>query len=197
MRQLLSKKYFQDYEIKESAGENGERKRKLIYIGDTYSANMSEKDWRRKKVVSAVLALCCTALFLLANLQSTQSNIEGILPAFGVIVVIPLFGLVYGCVCGLWKKRVMRRSEHAEHSMMIKFGGFFAAALGLFNFVWHGIFLFRRALPENEGAEAAVTILWLIFTVIAAGLWVLELRTEYIVRNRYGTVLHKEHFKRR
>ncbi|MCI9297151.1 MAG: hypothetical protein HFI10_06860 [Lachnospiraceae bacterium] len=193
----LSKRYFQDYEMQENFGKDGNIKRELIYIGNTYSAAMPEKRWRRKKAVFAVLSICCIVLFLAANLQDTRSNIVGILPAFGVIVVIPLFVLCCGCICGIRKKQTMTRAEFVEYSMMIRFGGFLTTVLGCLNFLWHGKFLMRDALPGGLGKEAAVIVMWLLLTLLGGFLWIAEMRTEYIVRNRYGTVLHQEHLRRK
>lgn len=194
---LLSKKYFEDYEIQEKPDETGKMSRQLVYVGDTYSVCLPEEKYRKRKKIFAILSALCAALFPVVNLQNTESNIVGILPAFGVIVVIPLFVLCYGCICGLWKKPVMTRGDYVEHSMMVKFGGFLTAALGLLNTVWHGSFLIGSALPESRGKELFVTVLWFILTVISALLWVTEFRTEYIIRNKYGAVVHQEHFKRR
>lgn len=183
--------------MREETGEDGTITRKLVYIGNTYSANIPEEKYRRRKVLFALLSACCVLLFLLANLQNTQSNIAGILPAFGIIAVIPLFVQCYGCICGLWKKRVMTRTDYVEHSMMVKFGGFLTAALACLNFVWHSVFLIDTALPDSRGKEALVTVFWLAIAAVSLFLWITELRTEYVVRNRYGTVIHQEHFKRR
>ena len=87
--------------MQETVDQDGKTERKLVYIGNTWSACLPVEKYRRKKVVSAVLSACCVLLFLLANLQNTKSNIEGILPAFGIIVVIPLFVLCYGGIGGL------------------------------------------------------------------------------------------------
>lgn len=194
---IRSKKYFQDYEIREIEDQEGKIKRELVYIGNTYCVSMTEKKYRRKKLLSAWTSVCCMALFLLANLQDTQSNIEGALPAFGVIAVIPLFVLCCGCVCGLWKKKIMTRADYAETSMMVKFGGFFTAALAGLNFVWHGIFLVKTASSQDMGKEAAVAAFWLAMLGLSLGLWIAEMRTEYVIRNRYGAVIHQEHWKRR
>ena len=103
--------------MQETVDQDGKTERKLVYIGNTWSACLPVEKYRRKKVVSAVLSACCVLLFLLANLQNTKSNIEGILPAFGIIVVIPLFVLCYGGSGGLWKKSIMTRAEYVESSM--------------------------------------------------------------------------------
>ena len=196
MLKPLSKKYFQDYEMQETVDQDGKTERKLVYIGNTWSACLPVEKYRRKKVVSAVLSACCVLLFLLANLQNTKSNIEGILPAFGIIVVIPLFVLCYGGIGGLWKKSIMTRAEYVESSMTIKFGGFFTAALAILNFVWHAIFLMKSASPEMGGLEGVVTVLWLVMSGLALFLWIAELQTKYVVRNQYGAVIHREHFTR-
>lgn len=192
----LSKKYFQDYEMQETVGKDGKTERKMVYIGNTWSVCLPAEKYRKKKAVSAVLSVCCALFFLLANLQDTRSNIEGMLPAFGIIVVIPLFVLCYGCICGLWKKSVMTRADYVEYSMAIKFGGFFTTVLAALNFVWHGIFLVKSASPESRGMEGTVTVLWLVLFASSLFLWVAELRTEYVVRNRYGAVIHREHFRK-
>lgn len=192
----ISKRYWDDFEVKTELNSKGKPKRKLVYIGDTYTALVPETVFRRRKITFLLTSILCALVFVSANCVNVSSNRQGLLAALGILIVIPLFLVCYACICRLRKARSLRRGEYIETSMFLKFGSFFTAALGLVLFLWHGIFVLRSALPSELSKELFVTCAWGILAGCSVYLWVAEITTEYRQHNREGNTIQKEHFKR-
>ena len=60
----MAKRYFDDFEVRTVLGKNGKTKRELIYIGDTYTAQVSDQVYQRRKWVFLALATLCAAVFV-------------------------------------------------------------------------------------------------------------------------------------
>lgn len=192
----MAKRYFDDFEVRTVLGKNGKTKRELIYIGDTYTAQVSDQVYQRRKWVFLALATLCAAVFVGANSVNVASNRQGMLAALGILIVIPLFLVCYACVCRLRKPRTLQRMQYIETSMFLKFGAFFSGLLGLGLFVWHSVFALVGAQPGELAGEAFVAAAWGVLAGSCIYLWIAELRTEYRQCNREGNVIRKEHFKR-
>lgn len=191
-----AKRYFDDFEVQTVLGKNGKSKRQLVYIGDTYTPQLSEGTFRLRKKLFFALALVCAAMFVLSNGINVASNRYGLLAALGVLEVIPLFLVVYSCIYRLRKPQTLQRTEYVEASMFLKFGAFFSSLLGSVLFVWHLVFALGNALPQEAAGEALVCTGWGVMAGCSIYLWIAELRTAYIQRDRDGEIVRREHFKR-
>ena len=189
----VSKKVFADYEMARRGDGNG---RTLVYIGNTYTADIPEIKYIKRKRLFAVMLLICVVLFAVANLQPVESNMGGPIASIGVITVLPLFLACYGCISGIFKKMTMTRGDYIENSMFIKFGAFFVAIIGYVECVWRIIFINSGSSNRLDG-ELTVLALWLLTGIIASAVWGMEISTKYIVRNRYGSIIQQEHFRKR
>lgn len=193
---LLSEKYFADYEVREIPDGTG--RKELVYIGNTYNVDIPLEKHTRQKRMFVIMAVISVLLFLTAMLQNVESNRAGaVTAALGIVTVIPLFVTCYGCVISLFKKECMTRSEYIESSMFIKFGSFLTAFLSYVEFVWRVVSGIGRIRSEFFRLEIAVMAIWLCMGMIMSLIWVMEIRTKYVVQNRYGGIIHQEHFKRR
>lgn len=191
-----AKRYFDDFEIRTVLGKNGKPKREYLYIGDTYTAQLADGAWRRRKGVFFALAALCAVVFVGANSVNVASNRQGVLAALGILIVIPLFLVCYACVYRMRKGRALRRTEYIEASMFLKFGACFASALGCVLFFWHAAFALTEARPGEVASEWCVTAAWGALAASSLYLWIAELQTRYCHRNREGNVIQHEHFKR-
>lgn len=192
----LAKRYFDDFEVRTVLGKTGKPKREYLYIGDTYTAQLTEDVWRRRKKVFFALASFCAVVFIGANSINVASNRRGVLAALGILIVIPLFLVCYACVYRLRKSGTLRRTEYIEVSMFLKFGACFTSVLGFMLFVWHAaIAMSGIRLGETVG-EWCVTVAWGAVAASSLYLWIVELRTHYCHRNREGNIIQNEHFKR-
>lgn len=191
-----AKRYFDDFEVRTVLGANGKPRREFIYIGDTFTALVPEPAYQRRKRRYFALALLCAVIFVAANSVNVSSNRQGLLGGLGILMVIPLFLVVYSCACRLRKGITLQRTEYVETSMFLKFGAFFAGGLGIVLFVWHGVHTLGSALPGEQGGELFVTLAWGVLAASAVYLWIREVTTEYRQRNREGNVIQKQHFRR-
>lgn len=190
----LSKKYFADYEVRDTPGGN----REFVYIGNTYSADIPEKRHKKQKQIFAIMAAVEVLLFFITTMQNVESNRAGAATAtFGIVTVIPLFATCYGCIISLFKKDCMTRADYIESSMFIKFGAFFVACLSYMEFVWRIALILNGSRSEMAGMEIVVAVMWLLMGIIISFIWVTEVRTKYVIHNRYGGIIHQEHFKKR
>ena len=94
-----AKRYFDDFEVRTVLGANGKPRREFIYIGDTFTALVPEPVYQRRKRRYFALALLCTVIFVAANSVNVSSNRQGLLGGLGILMVIPLFLVVYSCAC--------------------------------------------------------------------------------------------------
>jgi len=143
------------------------------------------------------MAAVCIALFAAITLQNAESNREGAIASISIATVIPMFVLAYGCLYSLAQKETMTKMQYMESVMLIRFGSFFTAFMGYLEGIWHIIALKGGALTENPGMEAVLACGWSAIGVAATVLWVIEMRTKYVVRSKYGGIIHQTHFKRR
>lgn len=190
-----SKKYFADYEEREIPGGDG--KKELVYNGNTWQIQLPYEKQKKRKILFVAMATVCIVLFAAITLQNVESNREGAIASISIATVIPMFVLTYGCLYGLAQKETMTEAQHMESVMFIRFGSFFTAFMGCLEGIWHIIALRGGALTENPSMEAVLTCGWFAIAVVATILWVLEMRTKYVVRNKYGGIMHQTHLKRR
>lgn len=190
-----SKKYFADYEEKKTPGGDG--KKELVYNGNTWQIQLSPKKLKRRKILFVSMAAVGIALFVAITLQNVESNREGAIASVSIATVIPMFVLVYGCLYSLVQKETMTKMQHMESVMLIKFGAFFTAFMGYLEGIWHIIALKGGVLTENPGMEAVLACGWCAIGVIMTVLWVIEMQTKYVVRNKYGAIIDQTHFSRR
>lgn len=190
-----SKKYFADYE--ERAIPGGAGKKELVYNGNTWQIQFPPEKLKKRKILFIAMAAVCIALFVAITLQNVESNREGAIASISIATVIPMFVLVYGCLYSLTQKETMTKMQHMESVMLIRFGSFFTAFMGYLEGIWHIIALKGGALTENSVIEAVLACGWCAIGVVATVLWVIEMRTKYVVRNKYGGIIHQTHFKRR
>lgn len=189
----VSKKFFSDYEVAEGTDGNG---RVLVYIGNTYTADMPKARYIKRRRIFAAMMLLCVVLFAAAGLLPVESNMKGPMASFNILVVLPLFLGCYGAIAGMFKKITLTRGDFLESSMFLKFGAFLAGLLAFVEGIWHIFFIIGGSAGDFAG-ELWVAVLWLIIGSLEAAVWAMELSTKYIVRNRYGSIIHQDHFKKR
>ena len=192
-----AKNYFKDFDIQETVDEKGRKKKILIYKGHTWTMQVAEEKLLPRKIIFLLIALLMVGTGIAGNLQNTAGNRSGIPAGAGLIAFVPMFLVLYSCIYSLiLKTNVLQRAQYRETSLYLKIGAGAAAVFGLTAMVGHIVIAAIGAIPAERPLEILSAVLWGISALAAAGLFIWEMKTEYVEKRQDGTIVHKEHFRR-
>ena len=192
-----AKNYFKDFDIQETVDEKGRKKKILIYKGHIWTMQVAEEKLLPRKIIFLLIALLMVGTGIAGNLQNTAGNRSGIPAGAGLIAFVPMFLVLYSCIYSLiLKTNVLQRAQYRETSLYLKIGAGAAAVFGLTAMVGHIVIAAIGAIPAERPLEILSAVLWGISALAAAGLFIWEMKTEYVEKRQDGTIVHKEHFRR-
>ena len=154
---LRAKKYFRDYEIRETVSSNGRSQRELFYCGDWYVRVCSDKQRTAERWGYLISSVAAALLLLGAMLQRVEANIS--IPwaqAVSLLAMIPAFCVLEGSVEAFFRKGKLKKEEYRERILMLRIMGFIGAALNLALLVGYAMALASGTLTR----ETAVTVLF-------------------------------------
>ena len=192
-----AKKYFSDFDVQVTVDEKGRKKRILIYKGNTFEMEVPEETLLRRKIVVLAFTLVMIGTGIAGNLLNVSGNRAGVPAAAGLMAFVPMFFVLYSAIYSLiLRTTTLQRAQYRETSLFMKVGAGAVVIFALIAMVGHIVVAFIGEIPEERGGELLSAGLWCVTVILAAVLFLLEMKTKYTERRNDGTIVRKEHFRR-
>lgn len=149
---------------------------KRVYTGEYYKADMSPRERRIHKMISAVLVLLSVVLYVRACYMSLESNVVW-------YVVFPEFMALCGCIFLVWfliskltAPELLKIREYREGMKNLKLAGAVQAiflALTSLNTLLHFF------LNSGDSGEIFAAVMFLAASAAAFGVYLMEKKVKY------------------
>lgn len=174
-------RFFEGYNEKLTANEEGKLEIKRFYSGDYYIPELSEKERRTKKIGIFILYISAVLLFFFGGLQNVTMNSSRYM-AFVQMTVLLIFGALLFWMAPLWKKDGhLTFRDYKDLKVWMKKSCLIAAIL-----LWTGVLagLVEMAIQGRKADEdvfvAAAALFLSGFSLYAIYLW--EKKSSYQIQ---------------
>lgn len=172
---LRAKKYFRDYDVRETVTGDGGVHKELIYCGDWYRRDCSARQRTGERWSYLLSAAAAAGLLLAAMLQRVEANISvPWVQSVSLLAMIPAFCVLEGAVEAFFRKGNLKKENYRERLLMLRVMSIGGAILNLLLFA--GYIMNASAYTSGE----ITSILFAGINVLIYGsIGINELRVRY------------------
>lgn len=159
-------KYFEGYMEQRMIGKNGKVRIERIYVGDTYTQDVSDKRWVLQKILFFALYFCGAAAAVLPNSVTWTGRADWYLEVCLAIGMLMMFLLLYVLIAYAMAKRKLTVWGYKETSQRLKTCAKLTAYVFAAAFLAQIVYVFINHLH-------GIYLLPLVFSPVAAALFYL------------------------
>lgn len=188
---LRAKRYFRDYEAEETVRPDGKVTRSLVYRGDLYIRQLSDRSRTLERYSYLGLSLLAGGLLVAAMLQPAAPNVSWkVVQGVSVLALIPAFCVLEGSAEAFFRKGSLKKEDYRERLVMLRVMGLVGCVLALILAVSYTIFCVRTA-PLRSADVLCALFAWLD-AAIYGGIGIRELCVPYEVIKAPPRALRKD-----
>lgn len=117
---LRARKYFQDYELKETVTADGKVKRTYVYKGLWYTRELPPAARRTERIVYVPLAVLAAVLLAVAMFANIAPNRGGLVSVCSILAMPPAFLVLAGAVINCFQKPPYRTDSYHDRLLMLR-----------------------------------------------------------------------------
>lgn len=176
---LRAKKYFRDYDVRETINADGRIQKELIYCGDWYRRDCSDRQRTAERWTYFLSSAAAAGLLLTAMLQRVEANIsDPWVQTVSLLAMIPAFCVLEGAAEAFFRKGNLKKENYRERLLMLRVMSLVGALLNLLLFAGYG----AAAAGETLTAGTMIPIVFTGINVLIYGaIGIREIRVRYHV----------------
>ena len=175
---LFVNRYFEQYEKEKVPRKNGKGTRiQFKYVGDFYRLAISDRRWKALKVIYPAIAAVFLGLYIYLALRPVSSNYSEYVGLFVILMVFPVYFLIYGIVCFIAAKRDMTIREYRESVRRVFWGSMAACILNAGVVIAQLVFFSSR----DESVDTIQTLGFSVCFILMLGIFLLALTSRSYV----------------
>ncbi len=166
-------RYYKDYEVQESEGLLGTRKKKtIVYKGTYYSFDASRNQVTKLKIIYLVYAVLMAIVFFLIGMLNHEASRKFYVLMPYVFMFLPIYYTMLGAIKFVRSKELMTRIEYEQSILRLKRSGLGLVILSITTMIGQLIYFV-------SGSRKVVSILDYMFL---AGCLLIGILTQLVIQ---------------